>query len=169
MKGRVMTLCVFFVLYIIILGGCKNNHSRVQPNPAFKAAFIAEYRDLSIKGRVVSTRQGNFNLTVSQPKTLEGLEYGFKNGTVSLGRQNVSCTADEAYLPSSAFPEQLREILKGIADGRAVFESENNGQLFYRLDCCGECKITTGSDGMIKQISRSNPKLSISFDGTEVL
>lgn len=30
------------------------------------------------------------------------------------------CSADEAYIPESSFPNITKEILYGIADGRAV-------------------------------------------------
>ena len=34
------------------------------------------------------------------------------------------CSADEAYIPESSFPNITKEILYGIADGRAVFEGK---------------------------------------------
>lgn len=34
------------------------------------------------------------------------------------------CSADEAYIPESSFPNITKDILYGIADGRAVFEGK---------------------------------------------
>ena len=45
------------------------------------------------------------------------------------------CSADEAYIPESSFPNITKEILYGIADGRAVFEGKCEDVCTYRLDC----------------------------------
>ena len=170
MTGRLKALCVFFVMYILLACGCSQGGGAKQLCTDFKAAYIAEYRGQSIKGRMLYGRQGNFNLTVSQPKTLEGIEAGYKNGVLTLSRDNISCTADEAYIPDSAFPSVLLRVLNGIGDGRAVFEHKNGEEQTYSLACeNGKCKIVAGTDGMIKSLSLDNPKLDVSFSGVTAI
>ncbi len=170
MTGRVKALCVFFVMYIFLLSGCARNTDEKQLTADFKAAYIAQYRGLTVKGRLLTTRQGNFNLNVSQPKTLEGLEADYKNGVLTLGRQGISCTADEAYLPQNAFPELLRQLLRGISDGRAVFDRAQDDGLHYKLSTDGgSCEITAGSGGNIKKLSLDSPKLSVTFSGVQTI
>ncbi|HCA05196.1 MAG TPA: hypothetical protein DEO32_04785 [Ruminococcaceae bacterium] len=168
MKGRVRALCAFFVFYILFFSGCQSA-KKPQPKPEFKAAYIAEYRGMKIKGRILSTRQGNINLTVSQPKTLEGLALDCKNGVLTLGRQDISCTADEAYLPKSSFFSMLREALSGIADGRAEFMRESGEDLVYCLKHGINCEIITDDEGKIKSLTIENPKLALSLSGVELL
>ncbi len=170
MTGKVKALCVFFVMYILFASGCSQSSGTNQLCTGFKAAYIARYRGLSIKGRMLYSRQGNFNLSVSQPKTLEGMEADYKNGVLKLSRNSISCTADEAYLPGSSFPSLFRQVLKGIGDGRAVFERENGEEQTYILEHeNSRCTITAGTDGMIKSLSLDKPKLNISFSGVSAI
>ena len=134
MTGRVKALCVFFVMYIFLLSGCARNTDEKQLTADFKAAYIAQYRGLTVKGRLLTTRQGNFNLNVSQPKTLEGLEADYKNGVLTLGRQGISCTADEAYLPSGSLPSMLRAAAGAIAEGSYKIQSEADEKVTYVLN-----------------------------------
>jgi hypothetical protein len=157
-------------MYILLACGCSQSSGTKQLCPGFKAAYIARYRGMDIKGRMVYSRQGNFNLSVSQPKTLEGLEADYKNGVLKLSRDSMSCTSDEAYLPGSSFPSIFRQVLKGIGDGRAVFEYEKGEEQTYSLEHeNGKCTITAGTDGMIKSLSLDKPKLNISFSGVSAI
>ena len=64
------------------------------------------------------------------------------------------CSADETYIPESSFPNITKEILYGIADGRAVFEGKCEDVCTYRLDSAfGKAVVSTNSKGCISKIS----------------
>ena len=139
MTGRVKALCVFFVMYIFLLSGCARNTDEKQLTADFKAAYIAQYRGLTVKGRLLTTRQGNSMLIA-------------ENGD------------------SLAFPELLRQLLRGISDGRAVFDRAQDDGLHYKLSTDGgSCEITADSGGNIKKLSLDSPKLSVTFSGVQTI
>ena len=163
MRNRIITLCVFFIAAVFI-GGCSDRAGK-SLCADFKAEFSAQYNGLSFGGSLLSTRQGNTNLTLSRPATLGNLELGIRNGELSLTRGRVSCTADEGYLPDSSFPSLLRRIFRGITDGRARLIKSNEENLVYSLDVGSEnCEIVSDSEGLPQTISMEEPKLLLKLE-----
>ena len=79
-----------------------------------------------------------------------------------------------------AFPRQyrlqareyipLRQLLRGISDGRAVFDRAQDDGLHYKLSTDGgSCEITADSGGNIKKLSLDSPKLSVTFSGVQTI
>ena len=83
-----------------------------------------------------------------------GLSVTYKGSDLEISRENMICSADEAYIPESSFPNITKEILYGIADGRAVFEGKCEDVCTYRLDSAfGKAVVSTNSKGCISKIS----------------
>ncbi len=120
MANRVLNaLCVFFILPVILCGCGKDRESVVTD---FTADFTAEYRAMSLSGKLTSDRRGLFNIEITSPDTLGGIGINIKNGVTELKKGELSCTADEAYLPQSSFPSLMKTALEALSD-----EVVNNG------------------------------------------
>ena len=124
-----IALCVLFVMPVFIITGCDEMQENLTPKSSFIADFSCEYRK-------------------------SGLSVTYKGSDLEISRENMICSADEAYLPESSFPNITKEILYGIADGRAVFEGKCEDVCTYRLDSAfGEAVVSTNSKGCISKIS----------------
>ena len=80
---------------------------------------------MKLKGSVVSNRQGVIGINITSPDTIAGISVNYKDGEAELKRDSLICSADEAYLPSSSFPNLLKNILRGVSDGRAELSTQN--------------------------------------------
>ena len=144
---RVLTaLCVFFCS-LFSLSGCAHN-SRQGLKMDFSADFTAHYGEMELSGRLTYTGEKSLKLELLSPETLDGLTVGYRGGELSLGKNDLLCTADEAYLPANAFPSMLKTALG------SVVSAAENGQLAFdgqeaQVDTpLGACMLTVDSEGI---------------------
>ena len=165
MAKRIITLCVFFCM---LLCGCAGHGgSQGEVCADFQADFTAAYNGLNFGGTLLHTRQGNTDLRFTRPETLRDLELAYQNGELRLSRMQAACTADEGYLPDISFPSMLRQVLKGMADGRAQLVKEEDDSRIYTLQTShGSCEIKTNAEGLPQALALQHPKLLVEFEGT---
>ena len=166
--ARVLTaLCVFFCA-VFSLSGCAQS-SRQGLKSDFTADFTAHYGELELSGRLTYTGEKSLNLELLSPATLEGLSIGYRGGELSLGKNNLFCTADEAYLPANAFPSMLKTVLG------AAYEAAENGQLRFdgqeaQLDTpYGACTLTADSKGVPVALMLSEAALTVELSNRHAL
>lgn len=75
---------------------------------------------MNITGKLSASGKKLINISLDSPNTVSGLSVTYKGSDLEISRENMICSADEAYIPESSFPNITKEILYGIADGRAV-------------------------------------------------
>ena len=161
-KKVLNALCVFFV-FMIVLCGCDSPNGKGVITE-FSADFTASYRDLELNGKVTADRRGLLNIELGSPETLSGLALSYKNGETALKRDDLICTADEAYLPGNSFPALLKSALNALGDSDAKPKSgslviENDGRAYeYNLD----------ENGQIKKLT-VNGELEVEFDNIKKL
>ena len=81
-----------------------------------------------------------------------------------MSRENLICSADEAYLPQKSFPSLVKSILDGISQGRAKLSTQSDSVCTYNLKTdSGDCVITTDKDGEITGAEIKNAELNIEF------
>lgn len=159
-------LCVLFI-FILSLVGCENADEKPTVITDFSADFTADFNDLKIDGKITVNRQGMCNLSISSPETIGGLEIGYKDSVLSLGRDGLLCTADEAYLPDTAFSSIIKEVFERLN------HEESNGSLAISdgktvVPCpVGNCEITIDSEGKIISLECEDPELNITFANVE--
>ena len=149
-----IALCVLFVMPVFVITGCDEVQENLTPKSSFIADFSCEYRKMNITGKLSASGKKLINISLDSPNTVSGLSVTYKGSDLEISRENMICSADEAYIPESSFPNITKEILYGIADGRAVFEGKCEDVCTYRLDSAfGKAVVSTNSKGCISKIS----------------
>lgn len=171
-------LCVFFLLPVLFLTGCGlgNNFSKHGNDTDksdimtdFSADFTAQYREMKIKGHMSCNRQKMVNISINSPESLSGLELNYKSSQMQIIRDNMICSADEAYIPEKSFPNILRAVIFGVSDGRAVFKSEKDNQNTYDLKTgFGNADITADSDGRLLGARLDGEQFEIKFENIKI-
>lgn len=172
MQKVLCALYVFIYLFLLTLCGCQSSSVQKQKSLVtdFSADFCAEYNDMKLKGSVVSDRHGLIGINITSPDTIAGLSVNYKGGETELKRDSLICSADEAYLPSGSFPNLIKNILKGISDGRAELSAQNGESSFYNLKTDnGTCIITADKSGNIAEAKIENEKFYIQFSEPKFL
>lgn len=164
------SLYVFIFLPVLLICGCQKGSASQSLKTDFSADFCAEYRQTEIAGSICTNRQGVVSIAISKPETLDGLSVSYKNGELLLRRDSLICSADEAYLPSDSFPDLLKRLLDGIADGRAVVSSQNDSTVCYNLKIGNEvCIVTADKSGKMLDADISGKEFYIKFSNLELL
>lgn len=165
MTKRVLkTLYVFSFLLIMLFSGCQAESKPADIVTDFSANFNSSYRDAEYSGSISANRQGVAYISISSPEELDGISFGYKNGELEMSRENLICSADEAYLPQKSFPSLVKSILDGISQGRASLSSKSDSIYTYNLkNDSGNCVITTDKDGKITGAEIKNAELNIEF------
>lgn len=137
---RTVSLCVFFFLAAVMLGGCTAQQRAPAPAAHFAADFSARYRGMSLSGRASVGGQGSVDISLSSPESLGGICAVYRGNELRLTLGGLQCTADEAYLPNGAFFSEMKQILTGVesigSDGTAALPS-------------GECRYTVDEQGFV--------------------
>lgn len=163
-------LCVFFLLPIMMLCSCEKVSDKSEVATDFSADFTAEYRGSEVRGSLSTNRQGVTNIRIDYPETISGISFNYKNSEMEMSRESLICSADEAYLPQRSFPSLVRELCKGIGNGRAEFVSQSEGKCTYNLKIdSGNCTINTDTKGKITHAEIKDAELSIEFSDTNVI
>ena len=123
MTKRVLT--ALYVFFFIFLCGCGAPGKSAVTD--FTADFPANYRELNLSGKISTDRRGIMNIEITTPDTLSGIKISYKNGETELKRAGLICTAEEAYIPESAFPSQLKSALNTYVNAVINENAKPNG------------------------------------------
>ncbi len=152
---------LFSVLAVLACGCGKHSGRKGEIQTDFSAAFTAEYRGLSLKGNVLSTRQGVCVIDLEQPETLGGLGFHYKDNVLEISRDGIKATADEAYLPGEGFPSLLHEALQKASAGDYTPAQEEHT---YSLSLqAGEGLLTVDGSGYPKRLAADSAECVVSF------
>lgn len=163
-KRVFITLYVFSFLLVLLFSGCQPESEPADIVTDFSAKFTSSYRDAEYSGSISTNRQGVAYISISSPEELDGISFGYKNGELEMSRENLICSADEAYLPQKSFPSLVKSVLDGISQGRASLSSQSDSIYTYNLKTDnGNCVITTDRDGKITGAEIKNAELKIEF------
>ncbi len=155
----VKTLCVFFLMFILMLSGC----SKVEETKlitSFTANYNAEYSGLNVSGSITTNGQSLININITNPETVSGLNINYKGNEMQITRESLICSADEAYLPQKSFPSLVKSIIEAMSQGRFEKVSENT----YSLDTdSGRCELNSDENGYINQALIKDCEFKITF------
>lgn len=150
-------VCVLFLS--LILSGCQqSNRPPKSVVTDFSAAYTAEYCGMTIRGALTYTRQGNLDLSITEPQTLDGLELSYRGNELSMGRDSLRCTADEAYLPDTSFSQMIRGALSeiGAEEANGTLKLSDGGA------SVGEWRIQADEEGFLTALDGDSLHLSLS-------
>ena len=143
---RMMTvLCVFFCA-LFCLGGCSQGRGQSLTTD-FAADFTADYRGM----------------------TLDGVTVGYRGGELTLGRDSLRCTADEAYLPCRSFPSLMKDALTAVCD---AYENDRLNLKEHTAEVTlpqGKCEIKTDDNAYITEITVQSEELRVRLTGNSAL
>lgn len=160
-KKVLSALCVFFILSFLC--GCDSPNSKTVVTE-FSADFTANYRDMELKGKITADRRGILSIELDSPETLSGVAVTYKNGETELKRDDLICTADEAYLPNSSFPALLKSAFKTLGNND---KKPKNGTLVIEDD--GKTyEFSIDENGYIKKLT-ADGELEMEFDNIKKL
>lgn len=163
-KWAFNTLCVFNFLLLILLCGCNSYSEDYDIKTDFTAEFKASYRNAQYGGSVSNNRQGLTYISIGSPKELEGIGFYYKSGELEMSREELVCSADEAYLPQNSFPSLVRSIMNGVSQGRDEMLSNNDNCRTYKIKTdSGDCLLNTDTDGNIMTAEIKDAELKIEF------
>ena len=160
MAAKVLNLlCVVFSVLAVLFCGCDKQARKGAVKTDFTAAFEGEYRGLSVKGEVTSSRQGFLSLSLQSPETLSGARFCYQDKALSFGQSGFSASADEAVLPCDSFPSLLHEVFRAAASGS--YRQEDGA---YRLSVnSGACTLTTDREGYPKALAAPQCSCTLRF------
>ena len=161
----VLLLCAFS----LFIAGCEKSVFKSAPKPPsadFSADFTGSFNSLDVSGRLSASHGSLMNLKIDEPQTLSGLEISYKDSCVALNRDDISCTADEAYLPNDSFPSTLRAAVKSIADGRIETSDETEEMVTYSLS--GDFDLITDRNGAFIGLKSKNDTFELNFSNFRI-
>lgn len=168
-KKFLKILCVFFVLPMIVIGGCDS--AEIQDNSIktdFSADFEADYRNSEYKGKISNNRQGVLTVDITYPHTLEGLSVRYYSGEMHLARENLDSSADEAYLPVKSFPSVIKSVFDGINGDKSTIVSISEEECERTLNTpIGNAVIIT-EENIISDIRIEEIGFSIKFSNVKL-
>ena len=93
-----IALCVLFVMPVFVITGCDEVQENLSPKSSFIADFSCEYRKMNITGKLSASGKKLINISFDSPNTVSGLSVTYKGSDLEISRENMICSADEAYI-----------------------------------------------------------------------
>lgn len=131
MKFKKM-LCVVVVAVIgVFVVGCSEEREKKSVINQFTADFEAEYKDMTVRGDILTSVHGYTKINITYPETVEGLNVAYKKGEMEIGMKSLLSTADEAYLPQESFPSVLHSVVISLSEITAESAESEEGFTTY--------------------------------------
>ena len=129
-----LRLFVLFFLMAIIFSACQRNEVKKSIITNFNADFTASKGDFSA------------------------------GGEISIEIDDLTSTADEAYLPNDNLPQLIHCVATEICDGREILYQKNNEYDTYILETSkGKCTYSVDKNGYILSAQINSKNFRIDF------
>ena len=115
-----LRLFVLFFLMAIIFSACQSNEVKKSIITNFNADFTASKGDFSAGGSITAN-DGQTELVFNKPQTVDGLKIGNDGGEISIEIDDLTSTADEAYLPNDNLLQLYIVLQKIFVTGEKFF------------------------------------------------
>lgn len=153
----------------IILCSCSESSNTNEIESNFFADFTAKYKESEFCGTVASNRQGFVDINITFPNTISGLNISYRESQIEISREELLCTADEAYLPESSFPSIVRDILRGTAEKRVKLVSNDGDEHTYNLNIGNDNVIIKTNGKMLSKAEIKNLDFVIEFSNFKLI
>ena len=129
-KLFLLNLCVFFVFIFSSCGG-----NVVSPVTNFSATMQVQWDDVDITGDFSNTYQGVMTFQLSNPDTLSGFKYAYKDNELEMFFENLKCNTTSDYLPKDNYLNRLYACLNELGRVEKLdYENINNTQNCYTIN-----------------------------------
>lgn len=158
-----LRLFVLFFLMAIIFSACQSNEVKKSIITNFNADFTASKGDFSAGGSITAN-DGQTELVFNKPQTVDGLKIGNDGGEISIEIDDLTSTADEAYLPNDNLLQLIHCVATEIGDVREILYQKNNESDTYILETSkGKCTYSVDKNGYILSAQINSKKFRIDF------
>lgn len=167
---RKITLLFFSVLLVISLTSCKKEPAPIVMN--FSADFTAQCNGVEIQGNVVVNENDMLSLSLTQPESMKGYTYTFKDSKFTMEYDGMKVEAETNYLPQTAFPSVIYNVLRSLKkENNCYFDTANELFADFKGSCdAGEYTITTQySMGTISEIKIPSLDFSVKFKAMKII
>lgn len=156
-------ICVVVAFLLILFSGCSGEKASSEITGELSSDFRAEYRGMKLEGRLDSDGHGLQSVTITSPKTLEGLSVENINSQIHIKLGSLLCSADEAYVPQRSFSTVIADIFDVLTSGAySITQNDDVLTASFKLPQ-GECVAEADLDGNLKSAEVADAELKIEF------
>ena len=162
-------LPLLFFCLILLFTSCSS-----EPAPtsrSFTANVTATCNGTKFRAKVTSEEHNLLTVTMYSPKAVRGYTYTYKDGGINISSGNMNIDADEDYLPPTAFPQIIYNVLSTIGqeDNCTVNGIYNSSVEYKGSSSSGKYTIRSNfSTGAIESIKISSQGFSATFKSVEL-
>lgn len=161
-------LPLLFFCVIFLFTSCSSQPAPIERS--FTANVTATCNSLKIRAKVTAEEHNLLTVTMYSPKAVRGYTYTYKDGDVNLSYNNMNIDANGDYLPPTAFPQVIYNVLSTIAqDDNCTLNGIYNSSVEYKGESAsGNYTIRSDySTGAIESIKISSLNFSATFKSVE--
>lgn len=138
---------------IVTLTGCKAN-TEVKPQSVFSSKFTLDYNSLQIKGELESLADGQINVTVSSPESLNGMKVNINDDKINVNYKGLKTSYTVSELPNSTFFLLAKSSLDKVLKGENMqYEKQDDGYASTVESEFGDIAVTLNKDFKITSIT----------------
>ena len=127
----VKKLSLLFLFVLLFLTSCSSSPAPIARS--FSAQVSATSGTVDIKGKITANKENLFVAQVYSPNTMKGYTYTYKNSKLRMEYKGMIVDAEEGYLPDSAFPAVIYNVLKSLnKENNCYLSSSDNALAVYK-------------------------------------
>ena len=124
-------LSLLFLFVLLFLTSCSSSPAPIARS--FSAQVSATSGTVDIKGKITANKENLFVAQVYSPNTMKGYTYTYKNSKLRMEYKGMIVDAEEGYLPDSAFPAVIYNVLKSLnKENNCYLSSSDNALAVYK-------------------------------------
>lgn len=151
-----LNLYVFFI-FAFLMSSCKSQ-SPIKPVTNFSAIAEIQADNIKLIGEFSNTYQGLMTFSVTEPETLKGLNYVFKNNELEISFEEIKLNTTNEYLLDENNIKLLFDCFYNIGKEEYTCIDSDEFQACYETDVNGRtCLVYINQqNGMIEKIETEN-------------
>lgn len=116
----------------MLISGCAADKTPSEPLPSqFESDFSANVGKLEIGGHIVRNETGIYTLTLTAPKTLEGMTINYVGNKVSTDINGVIIETPSVLFPANDFAKSVANALDTLCKTNSVSVTRTDGFIKY--------------------------------------
>ena len=163
-------LSLLFLFILIFFTSCSNSPSPIVRS--FSAQVSATSGGVEIKGKITANKQNIFTAQITSPSTMKGYTYTYKDSKLRLEYKGMIVDAEEEYLPDTAFPTVIYNVLKSLnKENNCYLSSSDNALAVYKgKSDSGDFILTAEfTTGAIKKIEVEDINFTVEFSNIKII
>lgn len=162
-------LPLLFFCVIFLFTSCS-----AEPAPiarSFTANVTATCNKVKIRAKVTAEEHNLLTVSIYSPKAVRGYTYTYKDGGLNISSGNMNIDADEDYLPPTAFPQIIYNVLSTVGqEENCTINGVYNSSVEYKgSSTSGKYTLRSNfSTGAIERIKIGSLSFSATFKSVDI-